>query len=64
MGSTLRTYGTDILWLDSLSRIHNKLVCFCGGKGAGERGERGKETYHTLSSRNLLEIWLENDKHY
>lgn len=51
MGSTLRTYGTDIVWLDSLSRIHVSLFgCFCGGKGQGKEGERGKETHITLSS--------------
>jgi len=51
-------------WIHCLGYIISLFVCFCGGKGAGERGERGNETYHTLSSRNLLEIWIENDKHY
>lgn len=55
MGSTLRTYGTDILWLDSLSRIHNKLVClFLWGQGGrGKRRKRKRNISHIIFKKSV-----------
>lgn len=56
MGSTLRTYGTDIVWLDSLSRIHILacLVAFVGERGQGkEEKEEKKHISHIIFKKSV-----------